>query len=220
MGGMMTKNLKKKTVIISCATAVIFAFALAIIVYFSFDFFAFPFIKLPDNISKLKDCGVYKYADQNYLPRVCTSRVGKNLESINAIVIHYIGNPGTSAEQNRNYYDNAGVTVNSHFIIGLDGEIIQCLPLWERSSASNDRNKDTISVEVCHPDESGKFTDESYSSLVDLCAWLCDVCGFDSDGIIRHHDITGKICPKWFVEHEDAWLEFKKDVDLRLENGK
>lgn len=140
------------------------------------------------------------------------SRRGIYLEGIQDIVIHYVGNPGSTAQQNRDYYANTSSEVSSHFVIGLKGEIIQCIPLHEKSSASNHRNKDTISIEVCHPDESGKITDASYQSLVKLTAWLLDVCDLDSNNVIRHYDITGKQCPLYFVTHEDAWEQFKKDV--------
>lgn len=136
---------------------------------------------------------------------------GVYLEGVQNIVIHYVGNPGSTAQQNRDYYANPSSDVSSHFVIGLK-EIIQCIPLHEKSSASNHRNKDTISIEVCHPDESGKFTDETYDSLVKLTVWLCEVCGLDSNDVIRHYDITGKQCPLYFVTHQDAWEQFKKDV--------
>ncbi|MGN1027157.1 MAG: N-acetylmuramoyl-L-alanine amidase family protein [Faecousia sp.] len=140
------------------------------------------------------------------------SRRGIPLEGVRDIVIHYVGNPGTTARQNRDYYANPASEVSSHFIVGLDGEIIQCIPLYEKSSASNHRNKDTISIEVCHPDASGKFTDAAYESLVKLTAWLCGVCGLSTNHIIRHYDITGKRCPLYFVDHENAWEQFKRDV--------
>lgn len=140
------------------------------------------------------------------------SRRGVHLEGIEDIVIHYVGNPGTTAQQNRDYFDNPSSEVSSHFVIGLDGEIIQCIPLYEKSSASNHRNKDTISIEVCHPDETGKFTDAAYDSLVKLTAWLCEVCGLDSNDVIRHYDITGKQCPLYFVKNEDAWEQLKHDI--------
>ena len=35
-------------------------------------------------------------------------------------------------------------------------------------------------------------------------------------GVIRHYDVTGKNCPKYFVEHEDEWEQFKKDVDVQI----
>ena len=141
---------------------------------------------------------------------------GVYLESVQNIVIHYVGNPGTTAQQNRDYYASRSSDVSSHFVIGLKGEIIQCIPLHEKSSASNHRNKDTISIEVCHPDESGKFTQASYESLVKLTAWLCEICDLDSDDIIRHYDITGKQCPLYFVSHENVWERFKKDVAISI----
>jgi len=140
------------------------------------------------------------------------SRRGVRLEELNNIVIHYVGNPGTTAQQNRNYFDSSASEVSSHFVIGLEGEIIQCIPLTEKSSASNHRNRDTISIEVCHPDGTGKFTESTYRSLVKLTAWLCDTCRLKSSDVIRHYDITGKQCPKYYVDHQDAWKAFLKDV--------
>lgn len=156
------------------------------------------------------------WVDQQIIKVDGDSRRGVMLEGVRNIVIHYVGNPGTTAQQNRDYYANPSSEVSSHFVIGLKGEIIQCIPLHEKSSASNHRNKDTISIEVCHPDESGKFTDETYDSLVKLTVWLCEVCGLDSSDIIRHYDITGKQCPLYFVTHENAWERFKKDVEISI----
>ena len=153
------------------------------------------------------------WVDQQIIKVDGDSRRGVMLEGVRNIVIHYVGNPGTTAQQNRDYYANPSSEVSSHFVIGLKGEIIQCIPLHEKSSASNHRNKDTISIEVCHPDESGKFTDASYQSLVKLTAWLLDVCNLDSNDVIRHYDITGKQCPLYFVTHEDAWKKFLQAVD-------
>ena len=139
-------------------------------------------------------------------------RRGDNLKGIEDIVIHYVGNPGTTAKQNRDFFNNPGVNVSSHFVVGLEGEIIQVLPLNEKSSASNWRNNDTISIEVCHPDASGKFNETTYQSLVKLTAWLVDLCDLEEENIIRHYDITEKLCPIYYVENEDAWLQFKNDV--------
>ena len=152
------------------------------------------------------------WVDQQIIKVDGDSRRGIMLEGVRNIVIHYVANPGTTAQQNRDYYASRSSDVSSHFVIGLKGEIIQCIPLHEKSSASNHRNKDTISIEVCHPDESGKFTDASYQSLVKLTAWLLDVCDLDSNDVIRHYDITGKQCPLYFVTREDAWKQFLKDV--------
>ena len=64
----------------------------------------------------------------------------------------------------------------------------------------------------CHPDESGQFTDATYQSLVQLTGWLCHRFDLSAEDVIRHYDVTGKDCPKYFVEHEDAWVQFRQDV--------
>lgn len=148
------------------------------------------------------------------------SRRGERLLDIQNIVIHYVGNPGTTAQQNHDWYCNPASEVSSHFLVGLDGEIIQCVPLDEYSSASNHRNGDTISIEVCHPDESGKFTDTTYASLVRLTSWLLEVCGLEAEDVIRHHDITGKDCPRYFVQNEASWLAFLDDVALAAKENR
>lgn len=146
------------------------------------------------------------------------ARTGVKLIEVNNIVIHYVGNPGTTAQNNRDYFNKSDTEVCSHFVIGLEGEIIQCVPLDEKSNASNNRNLDTISIEVCHPDDSGKFTDASYESLVKLTAWLCDNSGLKAKDVIRHYDITGKECPKYFVDNESEWKNFLEDVKQELKN--
>ena len=148
------------------------------------------------------------------------SRPGIQSNGITGIVIHYTANPGSTAQENRDYFNGLQysheTSASSNFIVGLDGEIIQCVPTWEVAYASNDRNYDTVSIEVCHPDESGKFTDATYRSLVQLTAWLCVKFNLTSEDVIRHYDVTGNNCPKYFVEHEDAWRTFKENVSLAI----
>lgn len=150
------------------------------------------------------------------------SRPGDKLRNVNAIVIHYVGNPGTTAAQNRSYFeglkDGHGTSASSHYIIGLEGEIIQCVPLDEISYASNNRNGDTIAIECCHPDDTGKFNAATYDSLVKLTAALCKTYGLSPDeDIIRHYDITGKRCPLYFVDNEDEWYGFKLAVQTQMQ---
>ena len=166
------------------------------------------------------DVSVPSWVTQEFLTPNEYSRPQTPLGKVKNIVIHYVANPGTSAENNRNYFENLKDThttkASSHFIVGLEGEVIQCIPLDEYSYASNDRNYDTVSIEVCHPDDTGKFTDATYRSLVQLTAWLCVKFGLTEDDVIRHYDVTGKNCPKYFVEHEDAWEDFKENVSLAI----
>ncbi len=145
------------------------------------------------------------------------SRPGEPLESVKNIFVHYTANPGTSAAQNRSYFewqkDTHEASVSSHFIIGYEGEIIQCVPLDEIAYAVMTRNYDSVSIECCYLAEDGSFTQETYDSLISLLAWLTDIYGLDSEDILRHYDCGGKKCPLYYTEHEDAWEQLKKDVD-------
>lgn len=148
------------------------------------------------------------------------SRPGIESDKITGVVVHYTANPGSTAQNNRDYFqglkDSHETSVSSHFVVGLEGEIVQCVPTWEVAYASNSRNNDTVSIETCHPDETGEYTHTTYKSLVQLTAFLCKKYGLSEQDVIRHYDVTGKICPKYFVDHEDAWELFKGDVKAAL----
>lgn len=152
------------------------------------------------------------------------SRPGTESDPITGVVIHYTANPGSTAQENRDYFnslqDGHGDYISSHFVVGLDGEIVQCVPTWEIAYASNERNHDTISIECCHEDETGKFNKETYISMVKLTAFLCSKYNLTAENVIRHYDVTGKNCPKYFVEDEEAWQLFKADVSAALKKTK
>ena len=106
-------------------------------------------------------------------------------EKINGIVVHYTANPGSTAMENRDYFEGLKDThltkVSSNFVIGLEGEIVQCIPTWEMA-------------------------------LVQLCVWLCVKYDLTAEDVIRHYDVTGKDCPKYFVENEEAWVQFRENI--------
>ena len=171
------------------------------------------------------DVEVPDYVESMFLTPNPYSRPQKPLTEVKGIVVHYVANPCSTARENRNYFeslkDQTGAdktSASSHFVIGLEGEVVQCIPLSEVAYASNNRNSDTISIECCHPDETGKFYDSTYQSLVELTAYLCREFALKPDAVIRHYDVTGKICPKYFVDHEDAWKTFLNDVEQAMKS--
>jgi len=144
------------------------------------------------------------------------SRPGIPTEGIRKIVVHYLGNPKTTAQENHDYFESLkdlqDTYMSANYVIGLKGEIIQCVPDGEVAWASNKANYYSISIENCHEDTTGRFNDSTYWSDVHLVAYLTEKYGLGRDDIIRHYDVTGKDCPKWFVEHPDDWEKFKDDV--------
>lgn len=148
------------------------------------------------------------------------SRPAIALPKVRGVVIHYTANPGTGAMANRNYFeglkDSHETKASSHFVIGLDGEIVQCIPSSEIAYASNGRNEDTISIECCIEDDTGRFNEDTYAAAVHLTAWLVEHFGLETEDVIRHYDVTGKACPKYFVDFPSAWEQFLTDVQEYL----
>lgn len=153
------------------------------------------------------------------------------LKEVKKIAVHYVGNPNTSALANRNYFENCkegGRYVSSHYIVGLKGEVIQCIPTNEWSYCTNQANGYSISIEVCHPKSNGVFNDSTYVSLCELCAMLLKKYKLTTNDLIRHFDVTKKTCPlHWTPTKYQSeavatarWNRFKQDVQIVMDGGK
>lgn len=153
------------------------------------------------------------------------------LKEVKKIAVHYVGNPNTSALANRNYFENCkegGRYVSSHYIVGLKGEVIQCIPTDEWSYCTNQANGYSISIETCHPRSDGVFNDSTYISLCELCAMLLKKFNLTTNDLIRHYDITQKTCPlHWTPTKYQSeavatarWNRFKQDVQTVMDGGK
>ena len=162
---------------------------------------------------------------QDLIPVDGAHRPGLAINAIKHVVIHYVGNTLSSAKDNRDYfatppdspvYDGRGVS--SHFIIGLYGEIIQCVPLNEVAYAQGvaadsgrpNHNWDAISIENSHYNDAGEFTSMTEESLVKLTAWLLESYGLpaNTDTVLRHYDCSGKACPKDWADNPAKYEAF------------
>ena len=166
---------------------------------------------------------------QDLIPVDGEHRPGLAINKIQHVVIHYVGNTLSSAKDNRDYFaippDSSaydGRQVSSHFIIGLYGEIIQCVPLNEVAYAQGvaadsgrpNHNWDSISIENSHYNDAGEFTSMTEDSLVKLTAWLLESYGLpaNTDTILRHYDCSGKACPKDWADNPAKYEAFVKRV--------
>lgn len=138
------------------------------------------------------------------------------------IILHYIGNPGTSAAANANYFANVNSQTSVHYIVD-DSNIIEIIPPTMKSYGTNSKehNEKGIQIEMCHPDATGKISEATLSNTVWLCQELMGAFGITD--IIRHYDVSGKKCPLWYVEHPEEWEELKKRImatELTLDEAK
>jgi N-acetylmuramoyl-L-alanine amidase len=123
------------------------------------------------------------------------------------------------------------VYASSQYIVGIDGKVIEVMPQNEvaytsggasytekaiekfgksftKNTAQGTPNWCSISIEMCHPDETGIFTEQTIESTALLVKKLLNEYSLSKEDVMRHYDITGKVCPKWFVEHEDDYKKF------------
>jgi N-acetylmuramoyl-L-alanine amidase len=191
---------------------------------------------------------------EHYLTPNIFSRPGTLLGKVRGIVVHWVANPGSSAIVNRNYFEslknqpqatreqrNNARYASAHFIVGLEGEVIQCLletemayhvgankysPLaLKRLSAYP--NSCTLGIELCHPAEldeagnkikngalwRGEFLPATLDAAISMIKELLERYSLGREDIYRHYDITGKDCPRYFVKNEGKWIDFLNAIE-------
>lgn len=156
------------------------------------------------------------------------SRPGIPMKQVKGIVIHYVGNPGSTAIANRNYFNRLKdqnntkpIYASSHYIVGLEGEIIACVPEDEVAYHASKANGNHIGIEVCHPDGSGKFNCVTYEALIELIINICKRHNLNPlRDINRHYDVTGKDCPSYYVKNVEAWEQLKQEVSDKMSISK
>lgn len=164
---------------------------------------------------------------KNHLTKNKYSRPAKPLKNVKGVVIHWVANPMTSAKANRDFFESRKGGKKSfgsaHFIIDLDGDVIECIPENEMAyhvgayKYSTDRlgkypNNCTLGIELTHPDWSGKFNPAVYGSAVYFTAYLLRKYDLTVRDLYRHYDVTGKKCPRYFVDNDAEWEKFKNNV--------
>jgi len=163
------------------------------------------------------------------------SRSLELMQRVFGVTLHWVENPGTSAEFNWRFFEqrrigNSGMG-SAHFIVDPSG-VIACVPLSEIAYHAGPRaattpealarfgdypNAHLVGIEMCHPDWTGKPEASTLAHVRMICAWLC--WRFDLNpmsDIIRHYDVTGKLCPKWFVGHPEELDEFRDSVKATM----
>lgn len=125
------------------------------------------------------------------------SRSGKLIYQVKFIVSHDTGNPGSTAYQNRNYFDKQQPSASAHTFID-DKYILEIIPLYEKAwhvmyqkpidneMYGADSNDAAIGVELCWG-QGIKF-EEAYKRYVWYHAYLCKTFNLDP----RKHIVSHK----------------------------
>ena len=72
---------------------------------------------------------------------------------------------------------------------------------------------------MCDAKRDGKVmaTAKTIANAADLAATLCEKYNIPVDHIIRHYDVTGKLCPKYWVDDPEGIKKFREMVKERIE---
>ena len=61
------------------------------------------------------------------------------------------------------------------------------------------------------------FTEATIKNAADLVKLLMKKYNVPVERVIRHYDVTGKVCPKPFVDDEKVWKTFKERLADKME---
>lgn len=152
-------------------------------------------------------------------------------DSIKYIVIHYVGATG-SALNNVKYYASSNVGTSAHYYVGHaseDGAMYQSVApehcAWHCGSETGIyyhpecRNDNSIGIEMCcHKDSNGRwyFDTITIEKTIELTKYLMKLYNIDTKHVLRHYDVTGKECPKPFIDNAVWQNEFISKLSLEL----
>lgn len=142
----------------------------------------------------------------------------RNTGTIKYLVIHYTANDGDTDEANGKYFANNVVKSSAHYFVD-DDSVIQSVPDnyvayhcgAKKYYHSICRNANSIGIEMCDTNKNGKYdvTEKTLSNTILLVKSLMEKYNIPLSNVIRHYDVTHKLCPAYFVNDNTAWQNFK-----------
>lgn len=152
---------------------------------------------------------------------------GRRTQKISWLVMHYTANDGDSARSNAAYFQQPLRPVASAHYFVDDVRITRSVPedcVAYHCGAStyrhpSCRNGNSIGIELCDTKRDGRVmaTETTIRNAAALAAALCEKYGIPVEHIIRHYDVTGKLCPKYWVDDPAGIENFRKLVKEELE---
>lgn len=149
------------------------------------------------------------------------------VQPIKYIVIHYTANNGDTARNNCIYFQGTGRNASAHYFVD-ENEVYRSVKdsdtAWHCGTSgtyyhADCRNSNAIGIELCsRKDSKGKyyFKDEVIKKAAELTKELMERYSIPIENLIRHYDVTHKVCPAPFVNDISQWVDFK----VRLEDKK
>ena len=146
-------------------------------------------------------------------------------QPLSFLVFHYVGATG-GARNNAKYYGRTpGIGASAHYFVdhAPNAEVWASVPegdtAWHCGAKSyrhpTCRNANSIGIEMCcHQDASGGwYIDEAtMAAAAELGRDIMARYGIPLENVLRHYDVTGKLCPRPLIE-ENKWTAFKARLE-------
>lgn len=132
------------------------------------------------------------------------------------IVIHYVG-AVSSAKNNADYFYSVNRNASANYFVD-ENEIWQVVKdsdkAWHVGADKyyNDcRNSNSIGIEMCCYMNNGvlDIKEEVVERTIELTKELMAKYNIPADRVVRHYDVTRKVCPAPFVNNPARWDDFK-----------
>ena len=144
--------------------------------------------------------------------------------AIKYLVLHYTANNGDTAFSNCKYFSGANRNASAHYFVdekGIYRSVRDMNVAWHCGSMNGYkhkycRNTNSIGIEMCSRiDSNGKFyiKEKTIANAIELTKYLMEKYDIKVENVIRHYDVTGKICPEPLVRDEKLWLAFKDRLE-------
>ena len=132
----------------------------------------------------------------------CDSRnytAGRQGNRISKIVVHYTGTEA-SAHNNLLYFSRSSAGASAHYFIDRDGALRQSVSEGDTAWHAGHWGTNLCSVGIEVVSGGSDFTEAQIETLAALVAEIRSRCGIGADNVIRHYDVTGKLCPAPYVD--------------------
>ena len=139
-------------------------------------------------------------------------------------MLHYTANNGDTAKGNASYFSRNITKTSAHFFVDEKEtwqSVFEYDTAWHCGGGLQGagghafyqkcNNSNSIGIEMCsYKDSKGTYhiKEDTYRNAAKLVKLLMDRHDVPAERVIRHYDVTGKICPAPLVD-KDAWADFK-----------
>lgn len=153
---------------------------------------------------------------------------GRSGSSVKYLVFHFTANDGDSAAGNAKFFKSIKRNASAHYFVD-EKEIVQAVKdsdtAWHCGDTQKYTNRgatlkgivkniNSIGIEMCSEKINGSYviTEATQANAIEIGKQLMAKYNIPIERVVRHYDVTGKICPQPFIADQNQWEQFKNKL--------